>query len=82
MFKGRYDAGKKLANLLTRYKNISDAIILALPRGGVPIAYEISKLLNIPFDICCVRKLGLPLRKEVTMGAIALANTILDQKSN
>jgi len=70
-FKSRRDAGIKLAQLLLKYENRSDVYILALLRGGVPVAYEVSKRLNIPFDIFIVRKLGVPGQEELAMGAIA-----------
>jgi putative phosphoribosyl transferase len=71
VFSNRRDAGQKLAQQLVAYINKSDAIVLALPRGGVPVAYEVAKKLNLPFDVCLVRKLGLPDHPEMAMGAIA-----------
>jgi putative phosphoribosyl transferase len=71
VFSNRRDAGQQLAQQLVAYINKSDAIVLALPRGGVPVAYEIAKKLNLPFDVCLVRKLGLPAHPEMAMGAIA-----------
>lgn len=70
-FKSRRDAGIKLAQLLSQYANRDDVFILALVRGGVPVAYEVSHRLNIPFDIFIVRKLGVPGQEELAMGAIA-----------
>ena len=70
VFKNRSDAGQKLAQKCQAYQN-SEAIVLGLPRGGVPIAYEIAKHLHLLFDVCLVRKLGLPDYPEVAMGAIA-----------
>lgn len=67
----RADAGQQLAAELGGYAYRDDVLILALPRGGVPVAYEIAKALQVPFDVCLVRKLGLPERREVAMGAIA-----------
>ncbi|KTD19925.1 phosphoribosyltransferase [Legionella londiniensis] len=67
----RHDAGKKLAKFLSAYKNKPDTIALALPRGGVPVAYEIAKALLIPMDVFIVRKLGVPGHEELAMGAIA-----------
>ncbi|MGH2414399.1 MAG: phosphoribosyltransferase [Microcystaceae cyanobacterium] len=60
-----------LAYKLAAYANFTDVLVLALPRGGVPVAFEIAKSLSIPLDICLVRKLGVPGRKELAMGAIA-----------
>ncbi|WP_107667247.1 phosphoribosyltransferase [Cyanothece sp. BG0011] len=71
-FHDRTAAGQQLAKKLTSYKNQKNTVVLALPRGGVPVAYCISKELNLPLDICLVRKLGVPNRPELAMGAIAL----------
>jgi putative phosphoribosyl transferase len=74
IFKDRVDAGRKLAKKLSEYANRSDVIILALPRGGVPVAFEVAKELNVKMDIFIVRKLGVPENKELAMGAIASDN--------
>ena len=71
IFRDRRDAGRKLAEKLSRYANRSDVIVLALPRGGVPVAYEVALALNVPLDIFTVRKLGVPGHEELAMGAIA-----------
>ncbi|HAC62512.1 MAG TPA: phosphoribosyl transferase [Cyanothece sp. UBA12306] len=71
IFYNRTKAGQYLAEKLAIYSNRPDVLILALPRGGVPVAFEIAKKLNLPLDICLVRKLGVPKRKELAMGAIA-----------
>jgi len=71
IFKNREEAGKKLAKLLEKFKNDKDAVIYALPRGGVPIAKIISKELIIPFDLLIVRKIGHPLNPEFAIGALA-----------
>ncbi len=71
-FYNRAEAGEKLARKLTTYKNRDNILVLALPRGGVPVAFEIAKGLNLPLDVCVVRKLGVPERPELAMGAIAL----------
>ncbi len=70
-FKDRRDAGKILAQDLFAYAGRSEVIVLALPRGGVPVAYEVAIALNVPLDILIVRKLGLPGREELAIGAIA-----------
>lgn len=70
-FKDRRDAGRVLARKLSAYKAQTDVIVLALPRGGVPVAYEIALALNVPLDVFIVRKLGLPGREELAIGAIA-----------
>ncbi len=72
IFHNRHEAGRILGAKLIKYTNCSDGLILALPRGGVPVAFEISQKLNLPLDICLVRKLGVPGRQELAMGAIAL----------
>jgi putative phosphoribosyl transferase len=71
IFKDRADAGRKLAARLTRYADREDVLVLALPRGGVPVAYEVAKALNAPLDVFLVRKLGVPGHEELAMGAIA-----------
>lgn len=69
--KNRTEAGRLLAEKLTAYANREDVIVLGLPRGGVPVAYEIAKKLNAPLDVFVVRKLGVPWQEELAMGAIA-----------
>jgi predicted phosphoribosyltransferase len=71
IFKDRKDAGQVLARKLAEYRNRDDVVVLALPRGGVPVGYEVAKALNAPLDIFLVRKLGLPGFEEYAMGAIA-----------
>jgi putative phosphoribosyl transferase len=70
-FHDRTEAGKLLAAQLGEYADRSDVWVLGLPRGGVPVAYEIAQALNLPLDICLVRKLGVPGQPELAMGAIA-----------
>ena len=70
-FKDRRDAGRILTQKLSAYARGQNALILALPRGGVPVAYEVALTLNVPMDIFIVRKLGLPGREELAIGAIA-----------
>jgi putative phosphoribosyl transferase len=70
-FRDRSEAGKMLAKRLTAYANRQDLLVLGLPRGGVPVAFEIATSLNAPLDICLVRKLGVPDHEELAMGAIA-----------
>ncbi|MCW8445634.1 phosphoribosyltransferase [Fluoribacter gormanii] len=67
----RYQAGRVLTDLLKDYEKRTDVIVLALPRGGVPVAYEIASKLSLPLDIFIVRKLGVPGHEELAMGAIA-----------
>jgi putative phosphoribosyl transferase len=70
-FFDRTEAGQLLAENLSSYANQNDVIVLALPRGGVPVAAEVAKRLNAPLDVFVVRKLGLPGHPELAMGAIA-----------
>jgi predicted phosphoribosyltransferase len=70
LFKDRQDAGKKLAEALKKYKNAPETIILALPRGGVVVGFEIAKALNLPLDIVVSRKIGAPGNPEYAIGAI------------
>lgn len=70
-FHDRTQAGQLLANRLAAYTNGINGLVLALPRGGVPVAYEVAHALQLPLDICLVRKLGVPGHRELAMGAIA-----------
>ena len=70
-FNDRQDAGRYLAKQLAHLKEARDAVVLALPRGGVPVAYEIAEALHLPLDVFLVRKLGAPIYEELAMGAIA-----------
>jgi len=70
-FLDRHVAGRKLAQKLSRYAGRSGVIVLALPRGGVPVAYEVARSMNAPLDVLIVRKLGVPGREELAIGAIA-----------
>jgi putative phosphoribosyl transferase len=70
-FSDRREAGRELASKLQVYAGRDDVVVLALPRGGVPVAYEIAEALDAPLDIFVVRKLGLPGHPEYAMGAIA-----------
>jgi putative phosphoribosyl transferase len=70
-YKNRSEAGRELADALQPYANRPDVLVLALPRGGVPVAYQVAQRLNAPMDLMLVRKLGLPGHEELAMGAIA-----------
>ena len=70
LFTDRTDAGRQLAALLGRYAGRDDVIVLGLPRGGVPVAYEVARALGAPLDVFLVRKLGVPGHEELAMGAI------------
>ncbi len=71
LFRDRRDAGRALAGLLGTYGHRRDVVVLALPRGGVPVAYEVAQALQLPLDLLVVRKLGVPGQEEYAMGAIA-----------
>ncbi|MEH2283230.1 MAG: phosphoribosyltransferase [Nostoc sp.] len=71
LFKDRRFAGQVLAKELAAYANDPDVLVLGLPRGGVPVAFEVAKALNAPLDVLVVRKLGVPDQEELAMGAIA-----------
>ena len=74
-FRDRRDAGRQLARRLTRYADRADVFVLALPRGGVPVGYEVAQALNAPLDVLLVRKLGVPGHEELAMGAVASGGT-------
>lgn len=71
VFRDRVEAGELLAERLAAYAGRDDVAVLALPRGGVPVAHEIARALQVPFDVFVVRKLGVPGYEELAMGAIA-----------
>src|SRR5260221_5485941 len=71
VFRDRRDAGRVLAGLLEHYRGRDDVVVLGLPRGGEPVAYEIATALDAPLDVFVVRKLGVPGHEELAMGAIA-----------
>lgn len=79
-FADRAEAGKRLAEALVGYAGRTDVLVLALPRGGVPVAYEVARTLAVPMDLWLVRKLGVPGQEELAMGAIAGKDTrVLNQ---
>jgi putative phosphoribosyl transferase len=71
IFQDRTDAGRQLVEELLSYAGRDDVIVLALPRGGVPVAFEVAQRLGVPLDVFVVRKLGVPGHEELAMGAIA-----------
>jgi erythromycin esterase-like protein/predicted phosphoribosyltransferase len=77
LFRDRRDAGRFLAGLLEKYRGRPDALVLGLPRGGVPVAYEVATALGVPLDVFLVRKLGVPGREELAMGAIASGGVVV-----
>src|SRR5688572_24723044 len=81
LFRDRTHAGQLLARALTKYANRSHVIVLGLPRGGVPVAFEVAAKLNAPLDVFVVRKLGVPTYPELAMGAIATGGVwVLNEK--
>jgi predicted phosphoribosyltransferase len=79
-FANRADAGRRLATRLQRYANNPRALVLALPRGGVPVAFEIAEALHLPLDVLLVRKLGVPGHEELAMGAVTSRLAFLDHR--
>jgi len=80
-FENRRQAGQALAAELARYAGRKDVLVLALPRGGVPIAFELAEALRAPLDVLLVRKLGLPSQSELAFGAIAMGGVcVFDQE--
>lgn len=75
-YKDRYQAGVILARYLQEYAHQANTVVLALPRGGVPVAYQIAQALSLPLDVFIVRKLGMPGQEELALGAIASGNTL------
>jgi predicted phosphoribosyltransferase len=76
-YRDRTDAGRKLAEHLAVYRDRPDVLVLALPRGGVPVAFEVAQALGAPLDVYLVRKLGVPGHEELAMGAIATGGVML-----
>ena len=80
-FATRREAGKELAKKLATYEHRPDVLVLALPRGGVPVAYEVARALQVTLDVFLVRKLGVPGHEELAMGAIATGGVrVLDKE--
>ena len=77
MFLNREEAGKLLAERLLKYSDHKDAIIIAIPRGGVPVGFAVAKKLHLPLDIVLSKKIGHPYNKEYAIGALTLKNKIL-----
>ena len=76
-FADRAEAGRVLAEKLAAYAGRSDVIVLGLPRGGVPVAFEVARALGAPLDVFLVRKLGAPGHEELAMGAIASGDVVV-----
>jgi predicted phosphoribosyltransferase len=78
-FRDRSEAGQLLAQELSAYAGREDVIVLALPRGGVPVAFEVARAIHAPLDVFVVRKLGVPGHEELAMGAIASGGTLVTE---
>ena len=78
-FRDRSEAGQQLAQELWAYANREDVIVLALPRGGVPVAFQVARALHVPLDVFVVRKLGVPGHEELAMGAIASGGVLVTE---
>jgi predicted phosphoribosyltransferase len=77
-FEDREQAGRELARALAEYRG-QDVLVLALPRGGLPVAYQVARALGAPLDVCVVRKLGVPGHEELAMGAITASSVVLNE---
>jgi putative phosphoribosyl transferase len=81
IFQDRVDAGRKLAKRLAAYAKRKDVIVLGIPRGGVPVAFELARALEAPLDVFLSRKLGVPGQEELAFGAVASGNVrVLDRQ--
>src|ERR1700730_14632180 len=76
IFRDRREAGRVLAELFQHHRGRGRLLVLALPRGGVPVAYEVARSLDAPLDVMLVRKLGVPGQEELAMGAIASGGVV------
>lgn len=81
-FQDRREAGRQLANALSDYARRDDVIVLALPRGGVPVAAEVARALDRPLDVLAVRKIGVPTQPELAMGAVASVGGTIEMYRN
>src|SRR6476646_2693281 len=81
LFPDRTEAGRALARGLAAYAGRPDVLVLGLPRGGVPVAFEVAQALGAPLDVFLVRKLGVPRHEELAMGAIASGGVLVLNES-
>ena len=77
IFQDRREAGRALARAMRGLPDLDDAVVLALPRGGVPVAFEVARELRLPLDVFVVRKLGVPGQEELAMGAVASGGMVV-----
>ena len=82
MFKDRTDAGLLLVKKLSNYHNNKDAVVVTIPRGGIPLGYVIAKGLHLPLELVLSKKIGHPLHKEFAIGAVTLSDRILSDAAN
>jgi len=80
MFKSRFDAAQEMIRYLVRFKDNKNAIILAIPRGGLQIGYVLAKELHVPLDVALTKKIGHPTQEEYAIGAVSLTGEVLDPK--
>lgn len=80
MYKNRKEAGEKLVSKLEKYRN-EDAVLLAIPRGGVPVAYELSKKLGLPLDVIIIKKIGHPNNPEYAVGAASVNSSYINPQN-
>lgn len=81
MFKDRFDAGTQLAAKLAEYKNASNALIMAIPCGGVPVGYQVARALSVPLDVMLSKRIGYPGNPDYTIGGVSLDNVIVDKRT-
>ena len=79
MFKNRKEAGQLLAEKLLEYKDKEDTLVLAIPRGGLPVAYEVTQQLGLALDVVVIKKIGCPGNEELAAGATGLDSYILNE---
>lgn len=77
IFQDRVDAGRQLGEKLQQFKDVQNAIVIGLPRGGVPVAYEVAKALNAPLEVVVPRKVGMPGQPELAVGAVCEDGTVI-----
>src|SRR5438128_12502423 len=79
IYRDRTEAGRELARHLEKYRGWPDLLVLGLPRGGVPVAFEVARAIHAPLDVFVVRKLGVPGHEELAMGAIASGGILVTE---
>lgn len=82
IFNNRFEAGSLLAKKLEEYRNDQNAVLVAIPRGGLPIGHAIAQYLNLPLEIVLSKKIGHPMHKEFAIGAVTLKDLLLSPDAN